>query len=174
MLDVLITSKTRIKLLLKFFLNPNTSSYLRSLESEFGESTNAIRLELNRMEKAGMLQTIMEGNKKIFSVNRGHPLFVDVQRIVQKYVGVDIIVNNIVRGLGDLKYVYLTGDIARGIDSSVIDLILVGDINRNYLTETIQKAEALISRKIRYLIYTEDEFSKEEVNKQQNLLIWTK
>ena len=51
MLDTLITSKTRIKLLLKFFLNAQTKSYLRSLEGEFGESTNAIRLELNKFEE---------------------------------------------------------------------------------------------------------------------------
>ena len=51
MLDTLISSQTRLKLLLKFFLNSSTSSYLRDLESEFGESTNAIRLELNRLSR---------------------------------------------------------------------------------------------------------------------------
>ena len=53
MIETLISSKTRIKLLLKFFLNSNTTAYLRGLEEEFGESTNSIRLELNRFEKAG-------------------------------------------------------------------------------------------------------------------------
>ena len=59
MIETLISSKTRIKLLLKFFLNSNTTSYLRSLESEFGESTNAIRVELNRLENAGMLSPLV-------------------------------------------------------------------------------------------------------------------
>ena len=53
MLESLITSKTRIKLLLKFFLNSSTKAYLRGLEAEFGESTKAIRLELNRFEQIG-------------------------------------------------------------------------------------------------------------------------
>ena len=57
MLDSIITSKTRIKLLLKFFLNSETKSYLRNLEQEFGESTNGIRVELNRLEGAGLLKT---------------------------------------------------------------------------------------------------------------------
>ncbi|MFZ4634996.1 MAG: ArsR family transcriptional regulator, partial [Saprospiraceae bacterium] len=55
MIDALISSKTRIKLLLKFFLNSNTTAYLRNLESEFGDSTNAISIELNRREEAGLL-----------------------------------------------------------------------------------------------------------------------
>ncbi|MBN2682880.1 MAG: ArsR family transcriptional regulator, partial [Bacteroidales bacterium] len=65
MLETIITSKTRIRLLLKFFLNSRTSGYLRSLASEFGESTNSIRQELNRFEKAGLLEASTEGNKKI-------------------------------------------------------------------------------------------------------------
>ena len=63
MIDTLISSKTRIKLLLKFFLNSNNKAYLRNLEEEFGESTNAIRIELNRFEQAGMLTSLSEGNK---------------------------------------------------------------------------------------------------------------
>ena len=55
MLDTLVTSKTRIKLLMKFFLNPGTRAYLRSLADEFGESTNSVRVELNRLSEAGLL-----------------------------------------------------------------------------------------------------------------------
>ena len=66
MLETLISSKTRIKLLLKFFLNSKATSYLRGLESEFGESSNGIRIELNRFEKAGMLSSFVKGNKKYF------------------------------------------------------------------------------------------------------------
>jgi NTP pyrophosphatase (non-canonical NTP hydrolase) len=48
-LDALITSKTRVKMLLKFFTNGTSSAYLRGLAEEFGESTNAIRHELNNV-----------------------------------------------------------------------------------------------------------------------------
>ncbi len=172
MLDVLITSKTRVKLLLKFFLNPHTSAYLRGLAEEFGESSNAIRLELNRLEEANMLEGRAEGNKKLFSVNRKHPLFEDVSRIVRKYIGLDIIISNILKGLGNLELVYLTGDLARGKDTSIIDLVLVGDIDRVYLATMTEKAEHLISRKIRYVIYTSEELAELELGKQEYLLVW--
>ena len=61
MLESLITSKTRTKLLLKFFLNPGTSAYLRGLAEEFGESTNGVRVELNRLSEAGLLESADEG-----------------------------------------------------------------------------------------------------------------
>jgi len=174
MLDVLITSKTRVKLLLKFFLNPHTSAYLRGLADEFGESSNAIRLELNRLEDANMLEGRSEGNKKLFSVNRKHPLFEDVSRIVRKYIGLDVIVSNILKGLGNLELVYLTGDLARGKDASIIDLVLIGNIDRLYLAGMTEKAEHLISRKIRYVVYSAEEISALELDEKDYLLVWAK
>ena len=95
MLESLITSKTRIKLLLKFFLNSSTKAYLRGLESEFGESTNAIRLELNRFEKAGMLSSQNEGNRKVFSANTSHPLFPEIQNLLRKHLGIDQLIEDL-------------------------------------------------------------------------------
>ncbi|MBK8611204.1 MAG: hypothetical protein IPL84_15000 [Chitinophagaceae bacterium] len=114
MIETLISSKTRVKLLLKFFLNSRTKAYLRSLETEFEESTNAIRLELNRFEKAGMLESDMEGNKKFFKANPKHPLFSNLQQIVRKYVGIDTIIENVINNLGQVEEVYVTGQFARG------------------------------------------------------------
>ena len=70
LIKTLITSKTRVKLLLKFFLNPLNSAYLRGLSEELEESTNAVRLELNRLEAANMLHSSKVGNKKMFTVNK--------------------------------------------------------------------------------------------------------
>ena len=172
MIKTLITSKTRVKLLLKFFLNPQNSAYLRGLSEELEESTNAVRLELNRLETANMLNSIRVGNKKMFSVNKSHPLFKDVNQIVRKYLGIDIIIENIIKGLGQPTKIFLTGDLAEGRNSDLVDIILVGKINKNYLTEIIEKTEKLIERKIRYIAYTDKEFSK--IRKKQNqLLIWS-
>lgn len=143
--------------MLKFFLNSNTTSYLRSLESEFGESTNAIRLELNRLEKAGMLSSFVEGNKKLFKANTKHPLFQEIHNIVLKHVGLDKVVINVIERLGDVNEVYLAGSFSRGLDSQVIDLIFIGNIDINYLIKLIEKVEKVIHRKIRYLIYQPEE-----------------
>ncbi len=174
MIETLISSKTRIKLLLKFFLNSNTTSYLRSLESEFGESTNGIRLELNRLEKAGMLTSFLQGNKKLFKANKDHPLFNEVHNIMLKHIGLDKVVENVVERLGDVQQVYLAGSFSRGIDSQVIDLIIIGDIDIEYLVRLIRKVEKLIKRKVRYLIYEPVEFSSIEWDSfdPKPLLLW--
>ena len=167
MLDTLISSKTKIKLLLKFFLNSSNTAYLRNLETEFGESTNAIRLELNKFEKAGMLQTEMEGNKKLFKANTTHPLFKDINNIVFKYIGLDWIVEYVVSKLGNLEKVYLTGSFAKGTDSPQIDIVLIGNVNEQFLKELCEKLEKKISRKIGYQIL------KKIGTSEPSLLLWS-
>ncbi|MDO9580626.1 MAG: winged helix-turn-helix domain-containing protein [Bacteroidales bacterium] len=112
MLDTLVTSKTRLKLILKFFLNPCSSAYLRELAEEFGESSNAVRLELNRFEQAGLLKSEANGNKKLYRANVIHPLYKDIHSIISKTIGIDQIVDEVVAKLGDVEEAYITGDFA--------------------------------------------------------------
>lgn len=158
MLNSLITSETRIKLLKKFFLNSSTRAHLRGLEAEFGESSNAIRVELNRFEEAGLLYSIWEGNKKLFQANNKHPLFMDVHNIILKETGIDRVIEKVIHRLGNLNSVYLSGDFARGKDSPVIELILVGkSIDREYLARKVVQAEKMVGRKVSYVVLEPDE-----------------
>ena len=172
MLDTIITNKTRIKLLLKFFVNKENRSYLRKLATEFGDSTNAIRIELNRLEAAGLLTSEPQGNKKIFRANSNHPLYGEMFSIVRKFVGIDKIIDEVARKIGDLESAYLTGDLARGIDSSVIELTLVGNqLDQAYIDQLVQKAELLVNREIKTTSLSTQE--KEEYLKNNSaLIIW--
>lgn len=176
MLEALISSKTRIKILLKFFLNEHSVSYLRGLEEEFNESTNSIRVELNRFEKAGFLHSFLQGNKKYFKANVKHPLFGEINSIVKKMVGIDYVVDYTLQKIGNLEKVYLTGKLANGLDSEEISLVLVGDINTDYLVELIAKAEKKINKKIKFRVYSKDSFDLSLIKEGQTppLLIWNK
>jgi hypothetical protein len=173
MLQTLVTSKTRLKLLVKFFLNASTKSYLRDLEAEFHESTNGIRVELNRFEKAGMLSSHMQGNKKIFTANTKHPLFGDIHNILLKYTGIDQVIESVLNRLGGLQKAWLIGDFAQGKDSPIIDLLLVGEnINLENLLGYIAKAEELIERKVRYLLLQPQEAHEIETQYPERFLLF--
>lgn len=173
MLETLITSRTRVKLLLKFFLNARTTSYLRDLEQEFGESTNAIRVELNRLEDAGLLKSHRDGNKKLFQANRRHPLFEDIHSLLRKHTGIDHIVERVVEKLGGIHSAYVLGDFARGQDSPLIDILLVGlDIDKEYLINLVEKAEKIISRRVRHIIVTPREANLFLKDYPEALLLW--
>jgi hypothetical protein len=173
MLDSLITSKTRVKLLLKFFLNPETKAYLRGLSDEFGESSNGVRLELNRLTKAGLLKSESDGNKKVYRANTKNALFPEIHKMIKKNFGIDII-ENVMNNLGNVELAFVTGDYAKGIDGGVIDLVVVGDVNKTYLTELIEVTEKTMKRKIRVLVLNKTEYKKlkESLKINKALLVW--
>ena len=172
MLETLISSKTRLKLLLRLFLNPGSKAYLRGLADEFDESTNSVRVELNRFEEAGMLSSDLIGNKKVFQANEEYPLFEEIRKILLKYTGLQNIIDEVIEQLGDLNKVYLTGDLALGKQSDVISLIIVGNPDRHFLIELIAKVEELIPKKVQYLIYSIEESQSHQFDNERNLVLW--
>lgn len=175
MLDTLITNKTRVKLLLRFFLNPEATSYLRGLEEEFGESTNAIRIELNRFESAGLLVTWEEKNKKMFSANQNHPLFHDIRNILRKYTGIDTLISKVINKLGNIDSAYLNGMMAKGFDNSSLELIIFGDpVDQKYLLSLTKKATTLIKREIICTILPGTDENIFLKNSRDAMLVWKK
>jgi hypothetical protein len=70
----------------------------------------------------------------------------------------------------------VTGDFAKGRNSPVIDLLLVGNVDKNYLVQLVEKAEKLIDRRIRFLIYAENDVNlADQLNTTPlPLLLWSK
>ncbi len=173
LLESLITSKTRIKLLLKFFLNPENQAYLRGLAEELGESTNAIRVELNRLTEAGLLESTTSGRTRLYRANQQHSLFPDLHSVVKKYLGIDK-VQAILNDMGKVELAFITGDYAQGMDSGIIDLVLVGEIDKAYIQHIVEKAENIIKRKIRVLVLNRGEYLrlKDKLQSEKALVIW--
>jgi len=175
MLDSLITSKTRIKLLTRLFLNSNTYGHLRGLQTEFGESSNAIRLELNRFEQAGLLTSHSEANRKVYAANTSHPRFPEINSLLRKNLGLDQLIEKVIERLGMVEEVYLTGDFACGKESQCIEMLLIGkNLNTVYLDELISKSQNLIKRTIKYTLVSPNEFLTLEtrLRKEELLLLW--
>ena len=139
--------------MVKFFVNIANTGYLNSLANEFGESTNSVRKELNNLTDAGYLLKQENNNKLIYQANTNHPLFETLQSIVRKHLGIEAILSNIIDNIGSIKKIILLGDYAKGIDSGVIEILIVGKkINRKYLDELHPKIEKKINRKINFMI----------------------
>jgi predicted nucleotidyltransferase len=155
MLESLITSKTRLRLLIKFFVNSKNHSHLRGLAEEFGESTNAIRKELNNLTSAGILVKHSDKNKIDYQANVKHPFYVNIRDIIRKYLGLDMLLEQILERMGDVEQVVLTGDIARGSDTGTIDVLVTGaKLNDDYINHLTTRLEQLIERKVIFTLAT--------------------
>ena len=170
----LITSKTRIKILMRLFLNPTRQAYLRELADEFNASPSQVREELRQLDDAGFLESHKNGRQILYQANQKHSLFKELQSMVQKALGMDRILDSILDRLGNLEEAYLIDDYAEGKDSGIVDLVLIGNIDQENLTDLVGKTERYIDRKIRTLILATDEWKKLQKNlfKRPMLKLW--
>jgi hypothetical protein len=161
-LENIFSGKIRIALLTKLLLNPASKVYLRGLERDLGVSSNTVRLELNKLQEIHLIESKDDSDNtkvKNYVVNQRHPMFKTLRGIIMQFVGLDQIVDQIIKKLGNLDQVYLTGDLAKGKNSPFVDLVLVGEVDKPYLYQLIEKAEPLIQKKIRVGVYKSGEFN---------------
>ena len=156
MLETLITSKTRLKLLIKFFVAATNKGYLNGLAQEFGESTNAIRKELNHLSAAGYLTKNKEANKIQYLANTTHPLFSSLQKIVHQHLGLEFIAEQVIERMGAVHTISLVGDYAQGRDTGIIELVICGHhLNHDYLVGLSKKIKDKIDRHLNITVTKE-------------------
>ena len=169
MLNKLITSKTRLRLLIKFFINQANSGYLNGLATEFNESTNSIRKELNHLSEAGYLEKFKDQNKVAYKANTNHPLFEILQKVVYKHLGLEEIIERVLERMGPVQTILLVGDYAEGRDSGTIDVVLIGDkLNTEYIEALEKKVEDLIDRKVNFYLGSKQNPNQKSITLYEN------
>lgn len=160
-LENIFSGKIRIALLTKLLLNPSSKVYLRGLERDLGVSSNTVRLELNKLQEMHLIETQEDSDNtkvKNYVVNQEHPMFRTLRGIIMQFVGLDQIVDEIIKKLGNIEQVYLTGDLAEGRNSPFVDLVIVGNVDKVYMYQLIEKVEPLIQKKVRVASFSKEEF----------------
>lgn len=161
MLESIVISKVRVKLLQVLLTCPTEIYYVRQLVRAVGEEINAVRRELSHLEKAGLIKRETRGNRVYYRLEKQHPLFSDLLSIVHKSVGLGGLIYTHRRQLGNIKFALLSGRYARGLPPKEggVDLLIVGEINLTVLADLIKKEEARIDREINYSAMTKEEFN---------------
>lgn len=157
----LFISKTRIKLLQVFFENPGKILYVRELVRAVSEQINAVRAELSRMEKAGMVSSEARANRKFYGFRKDYPFYDELSRMVSKASGLGgSIIHERVK-LGKIKFATLSGSYIRrrSVGPSEVDLLVVGSVVLPQLAQLVKEAEEEVGREVNYTVMTEDEFT---------------
>jgi len=114
MLEAIIKSQTRVKLLTLFLLSPEREYYVREIVRMTDDNINAVRRELANLESFGLISGQKKGNQQYYSVNQDFFLYEDLQKIVLKTEGV---AQTLKKGLADLEHIrcmFIYGSFAKG------------------------------------------------------------
>lgn len=159
MLEKLFTSRVRVKLLTTFLLNADSRFYTRQLERLLGASPRSLQRELYNLEAIGLLHSQQEGNIKYYTVNREHPIYPELKRIVIKTAGLGDVLRQELANLGTIEQAFIYGSLAAGDEDtwSDVDLMIVGQVNLLQLASVVSKLEQTLGRDVNYVIYQREE-----------------
>lgn len=146
----LITSKARLKLLTRFFLNLSIDGYLHGLSMGLDENINRIRLKLSRIEKAGLFASKTKDCRKLYGVNTAHSLTSVLTSIAHKVSVIDALVERVNVNPPSLEQFWVSDNLAKGLPSEYIEPIIVGaDLDRKYIKLLNYRTQSLMGKTIR-------------------------
>jgi len=166
-MHALLKTQLRRKLLSYTFTHDDSSYYVRELAGLIEADPGNLSRELNKLKDEGIYTCVTRGKEKFYSLNKAHPLFSELKSIVFKTVGVEGILRDAVVRHKGIGKAFLYGSYAQAKEkaSSDIDLVLVGDFDRDLFTKDVRDIEKRLDREINFTSYTTKEFNKESKNK---------
>lgn len=160
MLSDLITSKSRVKLLNVFLAHPYEMFHVRECVRRTGDEINAVRRELQYLEKHGILQREQRANRVYYSLDKNYPFYFDLLALGTKTLGLgqEILKNR--AKLGKIKYAMFSSRFVRRIKKSPedVDLMVIGTVVLPELAALVRVEEQRLGTEINYTAMTEEEF----------------
>lgn len=160
MLEDLIISRVRVKLLQLFLSEPGQIIHVRELVRRSKEEINAVRRELAHMEKAGMLSKEHRANRLYYNFKKDYPLYYDLLELITKTTGLGGAILRNKNKLGRVKFAMLSGKFARNIPGAIekVDLLIVGNVVIPEVAALVREEEVRRGREIFFTPMTEEEF----------------
>lgn len=161
MINSILVSKVRIKILKLFFTDLKKEIHIRGIVRKIDEEINAVRRELKNLEKNGILVKEARGNRHYYKINPECPIFNELLGLINKEFGLGrMIIENTVN-LGEVKYAILTKSYLDSKHESEydVDLMLIGNIRMDFIAKLIKTSEEELGREIRYTVLSEDDFA---------------
>lgn len=158
MLEHFLSSRTRVKLLQTFLLNPEGSFFMRELSRKLGEHTNSVRRELTNLEEVGLLKSAGKDQKRYYQVNTEFVLYAELRALIFK--AQVMTEHNLLRELGRMgrvQYAVLTGYFSN-LPEAQTDLLIVGSVNRRKLRALMRRFQQHFDRELRYTVMSRKEF----------------
>ena len=160
MLKNLFISKVRLRILEKYMLNVKATYHVRGLVRELGEEINAVRRELLNLKEAGILKSVKEGNKIVYTLNKNCPILWELRTVFFKDSDTGRLLLSSLSSVEGIKVAIVTDAFLRNKheDPSDIDMLFIGEIKIRELTSTMNGIEKELGRVIKYAVMKPEDY----------------
>ena len=156
MLEKLLGSEARVKILNLFLLNAGSEYYLREIAQRTGLAVRSVQRAAKDLTDIGILQRERRGNSVYFRLNTGNPIVPDLKAIFLKTIGLGDQIRERLSGESRIDVAFIYGSVAKGDETATsdIDLAMIGDIPPRTLTELLEDLERVTGREVNATVFT--------------------
>ena len=168
LLSEILSSKIRADIFRLFFGVSDNELHMREIERRSGYAIGTIQSELRKLLRLDLVSKRKDGNRTYYRANKDHPLFLDIQRLVLKTVGlVDILQNKLTKSQ-EITIAFVFGSIARQEEmaGSDIDLVVIGHLGLREITALLSGLTEKVGREINPHVFSVKEFKKRIARKE--------
>lgn len=162
MLEQLLGSRLRARVIGWLFTHPDERFYVRQLTALLSEDSSNLSRELARLESIGIVTSERDGQQKYYRPNPRSSVFEELKRIATKTAGVVDVLREALESHAGIQAAFLFGSFARGEQTadSDIDLMIIGDVDEIALQESISRAESELRRTVNYSLLSQQEYDE--------------
>jgi predicted nucleotidyltransferase len=162
-------SKVQLRLLSLLIGHPERSFHTSEIIRLAKSGTGAVQRELIKLTKAGVLLSLIDGNRKTYRANTPAPIFEELYGIILKTTGLVEPIRRALRQFqNQIKFAFVYGSVANGTEtaSSDVDVMIVGEgLSYSEVYGALQMAEKAISRPVNPNIMTLSEWDQALISK---------
>ncbi|MBI2070954.1 MAG: nucleotidyltransferase domain-containing protein [Elusimicrobia bacterium] len=150
MLQELFSSKNRSQIIALLVTHPKERFYLREVARLIKGDPKAVKLELDRLERLGLVKSVHSGNRRYLEVNAEFSLYPELKGLVLKTSGLGAVLRESLKELPGIQFAFIYGSVAKGgeMPESDLDLFVVGQIPGPLLHKILSKAKVSLNREI--------------------------
>lgn len=166
MLQHIIPSKARRKILALFFHNIHESHYLRKIVRDVDEEVNAVKRELDILSEAKVLLKERRLNKILYTVNKNYQFFDEFLRIFSKSNSLATDISKNLPKIGKVKFIALSMKYVKRVEikDDEIYILFVGTVVVPEVAQIISEAEKVFGRDVNYTVMSEEELAFRKKN----------
>ncbi len=155
-------SDLQARLLAALLLDGEPQLTTSELRERTGATPASLHRELTRLERAGFVEHETVGRANRYRAATDSPLHEPLTTLLRRTLGVETLLSRQLSAIDGVETAVIFGSWAEGSASgeSDVDLLVVGDVDRDELLAAVRSVEAATAREIDVTAYRREEFDR--------------
>ncbi len=150
----------RLRILETYMSDIKSAFHVRGLVRDLDEEINAVRRELLNLQSAGILKSVKDGNKIVYTIDKDCPIIWELRGMFFKESSIGKLLYSSLSPVEGIKVAIVTDAFLKGKyqDKEDVDMLFIGNMKIRELSSVVNSLEKELGRVIKFVAMTVDDY----------------